>query len=111
VKMINRLVMNSANLHVFLLQALLWTVLLGADVLDARRLSGVLTRCGPLPKSFGKGKCEPGCTKGGHGVCNWELGRCDCPRGWVGEDCSQPPEDLEDICKCYSFNKPYMVCL
>jgi hypothetical protein len=91
-----------------LLQALLWILLVGGD---ARHLNGVLTRCGPLPKSFGRGKCVPGCTKGGHGVCNWELGRCDCPRGWGGDDCSQPPEDLEELCKCYSFNKPYMVRL
>lgn len=45
-----------------------------------------------------------------HAVSVLAPTRCDCPRGWSGDDCSQPPEDLEDVCKCYSFNKPYMVC-
>jgi hypothetical protein len=31
--------------------------------------------------------CAPGCTE--HGTCNEELGRCDCPLGQTGDDCSQ----------------------
>ena len=32
--------------------------------------------------------CKPGCEK--NGVCNTELGRCDCPPFMGGDDCAQP---------------------
>eukprot|EP00959_Pyramimonas_sp_CCMP1952_P287238 6006856-Pyramimonas_sp.AAC.1 len=31
--------------------------------------------------------CAAGCSK--HGTCNEELGRCDCPLGYAGDDCSE----------------------
>jgi hypothetical protein len=31
-------------------------------------------------------KCAAGCTV--HGSCNEDLGRCDCPYGYAGDDCS-----------------------
>ncbi|KAG2482149.1 hypothetical protein HYH03_018908 [Edaphochlamys debaryana] len=33
-------------------------------------------------------RCPPGCTE--HGTCHQGEGRCDCPRGRTGPDCSQP---------------------
>ncbi|KAG2488217.1 hypothetical protein HYH03_013211 [Edaphochlamys debaryana] len=33
-------------------------------------------------------RCPKGCTD--HGTCHQEEGRCDCPRGRTGPDCSQP---------------------
>ncbi|KAG2484203.1 hypothetical protein HYH03_016938 [Edaphochlamys debaryana] len=46
--------------------------------------------------SADKDKCAPGCTV--HGTCNQELGRCDCPRGRTGADCSTP---LATSCRQY----------
>jgi hypothetical protein len=36
--------------------------------------------------------CSPDCYQ--HGTCNEELGRCDCPFGFVGEDCSEVLQQL-----------------
>ncbi|KAG2427045.1 hypothetical protein HXX76_012561 [Chlamydomonas incerta] len=41
-------------------------------------------------------RCAPGCYL--HGTCNQELGRCDCPRGRQGPDCS---EQLATSCREY----------
>ncbi|KAG1670892.1 hypothetical protein FOA52_000394 [Chlamydomonas sp. UWO 241] len=37
------------------------------------------------------------------GTCMEELGRCDCPRGYTGYDCSVPPDDPIQMCKKYVF--------
>ena len=43
----------------------------------------------PTPVPYMPGKsCVAGCEK--HGVCNPELGRCDCPPFMGGADCSKP---------------------
>ncbi|KAG2448653.1 hypothetical protein HYH02_006010 [Chlamydomonas schloesseri] len=45
--------------------------------------------------------CAPGCSE--HGVCNEELGRCDCPRHFVGPDCQTPNPEISDVCAKYGF--------
>ncbi|KAG2488240.1 hypothetical protein HYH03_013231 [Edaphochlamys debaryana] len=45
--------------------------------------------------------CAPGCTE--RGVCNPELGRCDCHRNFTGDSCSEPIKSLSRSCKHHGF--------
>ncbi|GLC45721.1 hypothetical protein PLESTB_000505900 [Pleodorina starrii] len=45
--------------------------------------------------------CHRSCSV--HGVCNEELGRCDCPRHYTGPSCSDPARNISAICKAYSL--------
>ncbi|GFR41319.1 hypothetical protein Agub_g2003 [Astrephomene gubernaculifera] len=54
----------------------------------------------PLPGT--NSSCPQGCSE--HGVCNEELGRCDCPRHYTGPDCRTVNPDLEEVCEEYGFS-------
>ena len=50
--------------------------------------------------------CHPGCAK--HGTCNEDVGRCDCPPFYGGEDCTTP---LFPSCvKQFGFEPPVAAC-
>ncbi|GFR49303.1 hypothetical protein Agub_g11325 [Astrephomene gubernaculifera] len=59
-------------------------------------LQATSTSSGDSPR--GPSKCPGECTK--YGTCNEELGRCDCPLGRTGTDCSQlaPEAELLSLC-------------
>jgi hypothetical protein len=48
-------------------------------------------------------KCPPECFK--RGVCNEELGRCDCPRSFEGPSCTTEVLDLDRVCTAYGYSK------
>ncbi|KAG1660242.1 hypothetical protein FOA52_007639 [Chlamydomonas sp. UWO 241] len=49
-------------------------------------------------------RCSSACA--GRGTCNEELGRCDCTRGYTGDDCRTPPGDLAKLCSSLYFREP-----
>jgi hypothetical protein len=48
-------------------------------------------------------RCPLSCLK--HGVCNEELGRCDCPRNFEGPSCATEVLDLTRACTAYGYTK------
>ncbi|GLI68736.1 hypothetical protein VaNZ11_013227 [Volvox africanus] len=50
----------------------------------------------------GLSSCPKGCHI--HGVCNEEVGRCDCPRHFTGPSCSGMASNMVQICAKYSLN-------
>ncbi|GIL72456.1 hypothetical protein Vretimale_4167 [Volvox reticuliferus] len=48
------------------------------------------------------GSCPKGCHK--HGVCNEEIGRCDCPRHYTGPSCSDLAPNMAQLCAQYSLS-------
>ncbi|KAG1675784.1 hypothetical protein FOA52_012440 [Chlamydomonas sp. UWO 241] len=56
----------------------------------------------PLPLA-GAAPAESACGAKCDGTCNEEVGRCDCLRGFMGDDCTTPMPDLPKVCRGYKF--------
>ncbi|KAG2488206.1 hypothetical protein HYH03_013200 [Edaphochlamys debaryana] len=84
--------------------------------LDAYYFLRGLTSSAQMPPAPGwtpeRDRCPKGCTD--HGTCHQEEGRCDCPRGRTGPDCSQPlATSCKDWCRhelnCHSITRELCV--
>ena len=54
------------------------------------------------PKPLHASKCPAACTQ--HGTCHEELGRCDCPLGRSGPDCSVEEAGFAALCAKYGHS-------
>jgi hypothetical protein len=75
---------DARKLEIFSTRSTAATVLLSAAL-----LLSLASQAATMAELYQRVKkpCPPGCEQ--HGNCNFEEGRCECPWGYGGDDCSK----------------------